>query len=64
MSKETKKRGRPGEPGKIAIWCRVDEAAVGALDEIAADMRPKPSRSQLIDLAVQEFVERRKKQLK
>jgi len=53
-----KKRGRPkGEP-KIAIYCRVAPATVSALDRICESMRPRPTRAQLIDAALAEYVER------
>ncbi|HWE96135.1 MAG TPA: ribbon-helix-helix protein, CopG family [Tepidisphaeraceae bacterium] len=37
---------------------RVDPEVIAALDEIAASMRPTPTRAQLIDVAVAEYVER------
>jgi len=43
---------------KIVIYTRVDPMTVSALDEIAAGMRPKPTRAQLIDAALAEYVER------
>jgi metal-responsive CopG/Arc/MetJ family transcriptional regulator len=46
---------------KVVIYSRIDPSAVAELDAIADDMRPKPSRSQLIDAAVAEYVERHKK---
>jgi len=53
-----KKRGRPkGEP-KIAIYSRVAPATVSALDRICESMRPQPTRAQLIDAALAEYVER------
>ena len=42
----------------MAIYCRIDQQAVEALDVIASTMDPQPSRAQLIDRAVREFVER------
>ncbi len=59
MAKDQKKRGRPADPTKIIIWSRIDAGAIKAIDAIADTMKPKPSRAQLIDLAVQEFVEKR-----
>jgi hypothetical protein len=59
MAKKTTSRGRPADPSKIPIWCRIDKKAIGAIDQIARTMDPRPSRAQLIDLAVREFVERR-----
>lgn len=52
------KRGRPPESGKLAIYSRIDRDAVDALDAIAESMDPQPTRAQLIDRAVREFVER------
>ena len=43
---------------KIVIYSRVDPATVAALDEICESMRPKPTRAQLIDAALAEYVER------
>jgi predicted transcriptional regulator len=57
-----KKRGRPKGTAKDAIWCRIHPDTIAALDEIAASMRPKTSRSALIDLACAEYVERHQKQ--
>lgn len=54
----TKSVGRPkGEP-KIAIYCRVAPPTVAALDRICESMRPQPTRAQLIDAALAEYVER------
>ena len=61
MAKTTERpRGRPPETGKLAIYCRIDRTAITALDAIAGGMDPQPSRAQLIDRAVREFVERNK----
>ena len=43
---------------KIVIYSRVDPTTVAALDEICDSMRPKPTRAQLIDAALAEYVER------
>lgn len=52
-------RNKPAESAaKVVIYSRIDPATVAALDEIADAMRPKPTRAQLIDLAVAEYVER------
>jgi predicted transcriptional regulator len=58
MAKKDAARGRPADPSKLAIYCRIDRQAVEALDVIAGGMDPQPSRAQLIDRAVREFVER------
>lgn len=50
--------GRPKDSSKTPVWCRIDTAAIGALDAMAGSMDPQPSRAQLIDRAVREFVER------
>jgi predicted transcriptional regulator len=46
---------------KIVIYSRVDPATVAALDKLCEAMRPKPTRAQLIDVALDEYVERRRK---
>lgn len=55
---DSPRRGRPPETGKVAIYSRIDAAAIDALDAIVKGMDPKPTRAQLIDRAVREFVER------
>ena len=60
MEKSGGTRGRPPIRSKMAIYCRIDRQAIAGVDEIAASMDPQPSRAQLIDLAVREFVERNK----
>jgi predicted transcriptional regulator len=59
-----KPRGRPSGEAKVSVFSRIDPAAIDALDEIAAAMDPKPTRAQLIDRAVREFVERQKQRPK
>ena len=59
----TKRTGKPvGRPptgnAKQGVFSRIDPLAIKALDEIRTRMKPKPSRAQLIDVAVQEYVER------
>ena len=49
---------------KIVVYSRVDPATVAALDEICDAMRPKPTRAQLIDAALAEYVERHHKTAK
>lgn len=61
MAKATRKVGRPVEGNKLTIWCRIDADAIKALDDMAKVMEPKPSRAQLIDLAVRRFVENKGK---
>lgn len=58
MAEQMKKRGRPGKPEKMGIYSRIDKGLVGKLDVIAAKMRPTPTRAQLIELAVQQYVDR------
>lgn len=53
-----KQAERPESDAKIVIYSRVDPATVAALDEICEAMRPKPTRAQLIDAALAEYVER------
>jgi len=48
---------------KVVIYSRIDPATVAALDDICESMRPKPTRSQLINAALAEFVERRSKKV-
>jgi predicted transcriptional regulator len=43
---------------KIIVNARVDPDVVDKLDQIADAMRPRPSRSEMVDLAITEFVER------
>jgi predicted transcriptional regulator len=53
------KRTNPDESdAKIVIYSRISPATVAALDEICDAMRPKPTRAQLIDAALAEYVER------
>jgi hypothetical protein len=52
------KIGRPSS-GKKMVQCRIDPANLVKLDELARQFVPvKLSRSQMIDLAVAEYVER------
>ena len=53
-----KKPGRPKSDAKLTIYSRIDPATVAALDAIRDSMRPKPTRAQLIDAALAEYVER------
>ena len=43
---------------KIVIYSRIDPETVASLDQICESMRPKPTRAQLIDAALAEYVER------
>jgi hypothetical protein len=53
--------GRPKSDGKTTvIYSRIDRETVADLDAIRERMRPKPSRAQMIDAAVAEYVERHK----
>jgi len=54
----SKAKPRRGPDAKVVIYSRIDPAAVAALDRIRESMRPRPSRAQLIDAAVAEYVER------
>jgi len=56
-----KKRSRQKIAGKMVVYCRVEQATITALDQICDKMRPKPSRAQLIDAALAEYVERQKR---
>ncbi len=53
----TKKKELGGENAKVVIYSRIDPATVEALDAIRERMRPKPTRAQLIDAALAEYVE-------
>ena len=53
-----KRTERPEKDAKIVIYSRVDPVTVDALDKICESMRPKPTRAQLIDAALAEYVER------
>jgi hypothetical protein len=46
---------------KIVIYSRIDPHTVKSLDQIRETMKPTPTRAQMIDLAVAEFVERQAK---
>jgi len=48
-------------PAKIVIYTRVDPKTVSILDSICESMRPKPTRAQLIDAALAEYVEKHNK---
>ena len=54
----SRKTARPKPDAKIVIYTRIDPATVLALDAICEQMRPKPTRAQLIDAALAEYVER------
>jgi predicted transcriptional regulator len=54
MAKTTK----PESDAKIVIYTRVDPETVAALDAICESMPIKPTRAQLIDAALAEYVER------
>lgn len=43
---------------KIVIYSRIDPGTIAALDQIRESMKPVPTRAQLIDLAVAQYVER------
>ena len=49
---------RPDDDAKIVIYTRVNPATVAALDAICESMRPRPTRAQLIDAALAEYVEK------
>lgn len=53
-----KRTERPEKDAKIVIYSRVDPVTVDALDRICESMRPQPTRAQLIDAALAEYVER------
>ena len=54
-----KKKETPVRPdAKIVIYSRIDPATIAALDAICQSMRPRPTRAQLIDAALAEYVER------
>lgn len=53
-----KRKVRPQSDAKIVIYSRIDPGTVAALDAICQSMRPKPTRAQLIDAALAEYVER------
>ena len=53
-----KKRGRPKGEAKEVIYCRVAPDTIAALDRICDAMPVKPTRAQLIDAALAEYVER------
>ena len=53
-----KKRGRPKGDPKIVVYCRIAPTTIAELDLICDSMRPKPTRSQLIDVALEDYVQR------
>jgi hypothetical protein len=54
----SQRQRRSGSEAKVVIYTRISPATVAALDEICESMRPKPTRAQLIDAALAEYVER------
>jgi hypothetical protein len=52
------KEERSGGDAKVVIYTRIDPGTVAELDAIRDGMRPKPTRAQLIDAALAEYVER------
>jgi metal-responsive CopG/Arc/MetJ family transcriptional regulator len=51
------KRGRP-KSDKLMIYSRIRGDLIARLDDISAEKRPVPTRAQMIELAVEEYVER------
>jgi len=49
---------RQADDPKQVIYCRVRRSTVDALDAMCEAMRPPPSRAELIDEALAEFVRR------
>lgn len=49
---------KAAQGAKVVVYTRIERATVDALDDICESMRPKPTRAQLIDAALAEFVER------
>lgn len=57
-----KPRGRPkGEPKEV-IYCRIAPSTIVGLDQICESMKPKPTRAQLIDSVLADYVENRVKE--
>lgn len=52
------KSDQPKPDAKITIYSRIAPDTIEALDRICELMRPKPTRAQLIDTALAEYVER------
>lgn len=52
------KTPKPESEARIVIYTRVDPSTVAALDAICESMPVKPTRAQLIDAALAEYVER------
>lgn len=46
---------------KVSVSAKVSKSVVDALDELANAIRPKPSRSAMVALALEEFVKGRPK---
>lgn len=51
-------KAEPAKKPKETVTCRIDVDSLAKLDQIASAMTIEPTRSQLIDLAVREYVER------
>lgn len=61
MPKEKRGPGRPADRTKSVVWCRIGNDLIAALDEMAVNMRPVPTRAALINLAIEEYVQRNRK---
>jgi predicted transcriptional regulator len=46
---------------KVPVQARIDPDAVAALDKMAEAIRPRPTRSEMVAMAVEDFVERHAK---
>lgn len=54
-----KRIGRPPtNKAKVAFWCRFDTNLVEDFDKIIGDMKPKPSRAAMIEVIVEEWVDK------
>jgi len=58
MPKKSKDRGGDTGDAKIVIYTRIKPQTVEALDEIREAMPFTPTRAQIIDVALAEYVER------
>lgn len=47
---------------KEVVYCRIDPKTIAGLDQICESMRPKPTRAQLIDFVLADYVESRLKE--
>jgi predicted transcriptional regulator len=50
---------RDGKTGKVPVSARVPATVTAALDRMASAMRPRPTRSQMVAMALEDWVQSR-----